>query len=251
MTYKKISSATNPVIKAIVKLHTASERKKRGLFIIEGQRALSTALTKLPPEALYCTEKMLPQAEKLIQNGEIFLVTDSIMKKISTTSSPSGLLAIVPIPQEPSPEKLGPGLVLADITDPGNMGTLLRTAVACKVSSVIIIGGCDPWSPKVVQATAGTSVQLTIFDWSWEQLISLKKSLILYGLVVHGGQPPQEIDPTKALLIIGNEARGIPQQWLEQCNAQITLPMPGGAESLNAAVAGSIATYLTFVQPAG
>lgn len=248
MTPKTITSATNPLIKNIARLHNAPERKKTNLCIIEGQRALSTALEKLTLDIVFCTEKMLPIAQELADEDQIILISAAIMKKISTATAPSGLLGVVHIPKPPSEKLLSPGLVLAQIYDPGNMGTLLRTAVACKLSSVVIVGGCDPWSPKVVQATAGTSAHLNIFNWTWEKLLSAKEDLTLYGLVVHDGKSPQEIDPKKALLVIGSEAQGIPQEWIAQCATLITLPMPGEAESLNAAVAGSIAAYLTFVR---
>lgn len=247
MTYQTITSPTNPLIKKIVRLHTSAERKRLGLCIIEGQRALSTALQKVALERLYCTESMLSHAHNLAQTHQITVVSNGVMKKISTAASPSGLLGIIPIPKNPSKALLTPGLVLAEITDPGNMGTLLRTAVAFNIHSVVVIGGCDPWSPKVIQATAGTSVHLKIFNWEWETLISSKKDLKLYALVVKGGKNTKTIDADKALLVIGNEARGLQESWLQQCDTLITLPMPGNAESLNAAVAGSIAAYLTFV----
>lgn len=244
---KIISSVTNPLIKSVVRLHTTSERDQEGLFIVEGLRALRTVLSKLPLQVLYCTDKMLHHAQELTGDDKIILVDDAVMKKISTAHTPSGLLGILPIPQEPR-EPLTPGLVLAEINDPGNMGALIRTAAACKVTSLVVIGGCDPWSPKVIQATAGTIVHLNMYSWSWEKLIASKQSLLLYALVAHKGQSPEVIDSTKALLIIGNEARGISRDQLAQCDISITLPMPGRAESLNAAVAGSIATYITFVK---
>jgi TrmH family RNA methyltransferase len=245
---KIITSTTNQRIQKIVRLHTVQGRKEQGLFLLEGERALRTASEKLLIQELYCTEQMSTAAHQIAQAHQITLLSDSVMKKISTATTPSGLLGIFAIPQEPPLEKLSPGIVLAQINDPGNMGTLIRTAAACRVTSIIIVEGCDPWSSKVLQATAGTFVDCRIFHLSWETLINAKRSLILYGLTVKQGNSPHTIDRAKALLVIGNEARGIPPEWLLQCDAQITLPMPGDTESLNAAVAGSIATYLTFVQ---
>ena len=155
-----ITSATNPKTKNVVKLHSAKGRKEAQRCIIEGKRALST--TTLTIETLFCTEAQLLFAESLSKN--IILVPDSLMQKISTTKSPSGLLGIAHIPEPPNPNLFTPGLVLANITDPGNMGTLIRTAAACNITSVVIIDGCDPWSPKVVHASVGTSVNL--FRWS-------------------------------------------------------------------------------------
>ena len=170
------------------------------------------------------------------------------MKKVSTTHTPSGILGVFTIPDEPAQDTLTPGLVLAKISDPGNMGTLIRTAAACNLKSVVLIEGCDPWSPKVLQAAVGTNATLQIFRWSWEELLQRKRELKLYGLVVRDGKPPLTLEASQALLVIGNEARGIEKEWLKDCDELITLPMPGSTESLNAAVAGSIAAYLTFAQ---
>ncbi len=249
MTIKTITSATNYHIKAVVKLHDRKEREALQLFIIEGKRALSTAISDIALEALFTTEDQLATAQELTEDKKIILLPDHLMKKISTAMTPSGLLGVFTIPSEPAPHLITPGLVLADISDPGNMGTIIRTAAACKVSTVIIIDGCDPWSPKVVQSSAGTIAKLNIFRMSWEELLAQKKQLKLYALVVKDGESPQSIDKKYALLVIGNEARGISENALQTCEYTITIAMPGDTESLNAAVAGSIATYLTFALP--
>lgn len=248
MTYKTITSATNPLIKSVVKLHHTRGRKAAKKCIIEGVRALSTVGEHLVLDLLFCTDTQFDYALTLANEDKIVVVPDTIMKKISTASTPSGLLGVFHIPPQPSDDLLAPGLVLAQISDPGNMGTLIRTAVACNLSSIVIVDGCDPWSPKVLQSSAGTSTHIQLFQWSWDKLISTKKDLLLYALVVKDGQPPHTIDAQKALLVVGNEAHGIPPEWLHQCDALVTLPMPGTAESLNAAVAGSITAYLTFIK---
>ena len=168
------------------------------------------------------------------------------MKKMSTATTPSGLLGVFKIPPAPKIEYLGPGLVLAQISDPGNMGTLIRTALACGKQTIVIVEGTDPWSPKVVQASAGTIAQARIFNLDWKTLVAQKKTLKLYGLVVHNGKNIHTIDRNHALIVVGNEAHGLPKEWAHNCDDLITLPMPGGTESLNAGVAGSIAAYLAF-----
>lgn len=240
-------SPTHENVKNIVRLHTARDRKLTGRFIIEGFRALSTALQAgLTLEKLYCIDQLSDQALMLTRESQVSLVNQATMKKMSAATTPSGLLGIFRIPPTPAPEELTPGLVLANIQDPGNMGTLIRTAAACAVRSIVIIDGADPWGPKTIQASAGTIAQVTIFQWDWQTLIAHKKTLKLYGLIVLGGQQIQDVDSSKALIVVGNEARGLPDEWLEACDGLITLPMPGGTESLNAAVAGSIALYIAF-----
>lgn len=243
----KITSALNPHIKRVVKLHTAQERKQAKRFIAEGIRAIRTALSAFTLDTLFCTEKTLASAKEMARYTQIILIADSLMDKISATSTPSGLLAILKTPQQPAPEKLERGIVLAQVHDPGNMGTLIRTAAACNIKSVVLIEGSDPWSPKVIQSAAGTHAHVDIFQWDWNQLLAHKKNLLLYALVVKDGKSPSFIDPKKALLVIGSEAHGLPSDWINNCDEQITLPMPGSAESLNAAIAGSIVMYNVFI----
>lgn len=243
-----IKSNQNPEIKNIVKLHESKNRKEQNKFIIEGQRAVETALAnKLDLENIYITENNLSFTQKIISENKINIVSEAIMQKISAAATPSGILAIFKIPQKKI-TNLNPGLVLAQISDPGNMGTLIRTAAACDIKNVIIVEGVDPWSPKVVQSSAGTISQINIIILSWPELIKLKKDLKLYGLVVKGGKDPEAINSKEALIVVANEARGLPQDWQKDCDDVITLKMPGQTESLNAAIAGSIALYLTFVK---
>ncbi|MBA3751347.1 RNA methyltransferase [Candidatus Dependentiae bacterium] len=243
-----LHSTAHATVKSVVRLHDSKERKARKLCIVEGVRTLTSVLEGgLILEALYCTEEQTNQAHALVSPQFITLVSDQVMQKMSSSVSPSGLLGVFRIPKSPPHEELSSGLVLAQIADPGNMGTLIRTAAACGVRSVVVIEGTDPWSPKVIQASAGTCATLQIFQWDWETLITVKKDLQLYALVVEGGTSPTLIDPSHALLVVGNEAHGIPSLWLKQCDSVITLPMPGKTESLNAAVAGSLALYFTFV----
>ena len=246
MEIKTIISSTNPLVKHVASLHDARERKARKQCIIEGVRALSTALTRLPITTLYCTQPMLGVARDLVDPRSIILVPGHVMQKMSAASTPSGLLGVFSLPVQPEVTSLTAGLVLARISDPGNMGTLIRTAVACGIKSIVVVEGTDPWSPKVIQASAGTITMVSIFQWNWQTLMASKGSLKLFGLVVEGGAEVGSLAPEQALMVVGNEAQGIPTEWLDSVDGRITLPMPGGTESLNAAIAGSIAVYLTF-----
>lgn len=244
---KQITSPDNPEIKNILKLHSSKERRKQKKFIAEGLRTIQTLINgKIKIDKIYLTENQINDIQNLISQDKIRIVTEKIIKKISATKTPSSLLGTFFIPQEPMLTDFGPGLVLAKISDPGNMGTLIRTAAACNVKTVIIIEGVDPWSPKVIQATAGAISFINIFHWNWQTLLKNKKNLQLCALVVKGGKSINKINKKNALIIVGSEAHGIPIEWQKQSDILITLDMPGKTESLNAAIAGSIATYLTF-----
>lgn len=244
---KIITSPDNVEIKTIANLQTPKGRHKHRQFIAEGIRAIKTLVDAgMQPQSIYCLEKNLPEAKSLTGNEyTIVIINEKVLQKISTSSTPSGIVATFAIPT-PRIEELSAGIVLAQVQDPGNVGTLIRTAAAMNVKTVVCIEGCSPWSPKVIQSTAGTIGMVNIFELSWQELIAHKKDLILYALVVHHGKNPTTIDQANALIVIGNEANGIPEAWVNDCDEKITLPMPGHTESLNAAVAGSIALYTAF-----
>lgn len=241
---RTITSIQNPEIKDVAKLADAKDRKTQQRFIAEGFRTIATFLqnNKLPMQ-LYVTPKMQEQAEQLTL--DFTLVSEPVMAKMSQASTPSGILGVFPIPKQPDPRKLGEGIVLAQLTDPGNIGTLIRTCAALGRYSVVAIETADVWSPKVIQASAGTIAAMDIFTLSWEELLKHKRTMNLVGLVASGGQPLAKKIPN-SLLVIGSEAHGIPAHWVDTCDLAVTLPMPGEVESLNAAVAGSIGMYMAW-----
>ncbi len=243
---KTITSRTNPLIKHVATLQQTKHRNAHQQFIAEGKRACATLVNAgNKPINLFAVEHMLPTAQHMVADKHITLVTPHVMEKISTATTPSGLLGVFPIPPTPAIDTLTAGIVLVHMNNPGNVGTLIRTAAAMNKKSVVLIEGVDPWNTKVVQASAGTIGSITIFQLTWPTLIKHKGAQKLCALVISGGKKPQETDFQNTLLVIGSEAHGIPPQWVDQCEQKLTLAMPGGVESLNAAVAGSIALYFT------
>lgn len=261
---RTILSRSNAEIQCVFGLQKAKNRAAEQCFIAEGVRACTTLLKNgIELVAFYATEALIDTAHEIIDEhlsahdttlskqiatDVIVLVNQPIMEKISTAKTPSGLLGVFRIPSQQPPEKLSAGLVLVDISDGGNMGTLIRSATAVNAPSIVIVGGIDPWNPKVVQASAGTIGAIPLFCWTWQELIAHKRHLQLYALVVSGGSPLEIITPHNALLVIGSEAHGLSDAHLQDCDHSITLTMPGNTESMNAAAAGSIALYITFAQ---
>lgn len=243
---KHISSRTNEEIREVAALREAAGRKRQQRFIAEGKRVcLSLIGGGMQLQALYVTLRGHEEIATSVAEKKMVLVDDHVMEKISQSTSPSGILGVFTLPK-PSDASLmlTPGLVLARLADPGNMGTLIRTAAAMNVHTIVAVDCVDPWSPKVVQASAGASVGINIFTISWEEFLAHKGEHGLCALITKGGQQPTQLDLQKNFLVVGSEAHGIPQEWLAACDQKVTLPMPGRAESLNAAVAGSIALYL-------
>jgi RNA methyltransferase, TrmH family len=246
---KTITSPENPLIKRVVQLQSSKYRDKHQEFIAEGFRTISTLIaagSKLI--TLFTTEEFLYDAQQITDYQHILIVSDAILKKISCAVTPSGLVATFAIPAQPSFDMLSSGIVLAQISDPGNMGTLIRTAAAMNKKTVVCIETVDPFNPKVVQATAGALGNIALFRMNWTDLLLNKKNLHLCALVASEGKNPDTVNLKDALIVVGNEGAGIPDAWIKQCDEKITLPMPGIGESLNAAVAGSIALYLAANQ---
>lgn len=244
-----ITSRANPLVQQYAALKTGQERYAQSLFIAEGMRICTTlhANGMILRHILFTIEHE-PQIVKQFPIECCIRVTPQIIEKLATTETPSGIIGIFEIPEEPSTATITPGLVLAEISTPGNMGTLIRTAAAMGVKSVVVVEGSDPWSPKVVQATAGAIGAVTLFQWTWKELVEYSKeyNIPLCGLLVTGGKTPEEVLLRKSLLVIGNEAHGLPSTWQKECAYGMTIPMPGNTESLNAAIAGSIALYIGY-----
>jgi TrmH family RNA methyltransferase len=239
-----ISSVSNNLVKAVVKLQTPKGRKEALQFIVEGQRACTTFIENgYDPVFIFITETIQNLPDQL-NELEVTQVSGPVMKKMSNAVNPSGFLAVFEIPNNPTFTELSSGLVLSQISDPGNMGTLIRSAAAFGYKSVVVVEGCDPYSSKVLQASAGTLPLVKLFRWSWQELIENKHDLQLIALVAQDGQEPQAVTTPENLFVVGNEAHGIKPEWVKNCDQQITLPMLGNTESLNAAVAGSIVLAL-------
>lgn len=239
-----IQSLTNPKIKHLVHLHTKSYRQEHKQFIAQG---LKTCVTLLQGgynlDSIYLSEDMYQQHGDLFPSQSIVIVSDGIVKKISTTITPSGIVAIFEIPKN-NGASTDNAIVLYNIQDPGNLGTLIRTAAAMNIDTIYLIEGVDPYNPKVIQATAGTIANVTIAETNWPEFQQICKNFKTCALVVQDGKTPASIDLKGSILIIGNESQGLPQNIINDCSEKMTIPMPGKTESLNAAVAGSIAMYL-------
>ncbi len=245
---KSITSLTNVAIKKVVTLHSPKGRAQHQEFIVEGFRALSAfAQGGWIPTEIYCLESKIHEVQELFKKAVLTVVPAHVLEKLSTTNAPCGVVAVFAIKPTPAVEKLTAGIVLAQIQDPGNAGTLIRSAVAFGYKSVVVIEGCDPYSPKVVQATAGTLAHIRIFQWTWQQLLDNKNNLKLCALVLDGEQNPS-VSHTDTLFVVGNEAHGLPGSWITASDTTMTIPLSTGAESLNAAVAGSIALYRGIAQ---
>jgi TrmH family RNA methyltransferase len=231
-----ITSAANPRLKLVRKLSARRQRDKLGLFVCEGEDLVGAGLDAglEPVEALVDSERpalvdRLPRAEA---------VAPELMTELSTLAHPARVIAIFRRADLPRGVEPPIGLALWHVGDPGNVGTLVRTADALGPAFVALSPGCaDPTSPKALRASMGAvfRVPLAGFDEAPGPRI---------GLVPRGGRPLAELEAgERATFVLGAERNGLPEDVAASCDALVSIPLSEGAESLNVAVAGAIALY--------
>ena len=235
-------------------LATKKGRFEVGAFLVEGDRAIRQIIGSQPEAILEIIA--IEEPPTAYRNYPLRLVTDSQFRSVCLTRTPQGIMAVVRLPLDTYsshlPENTGPKiLLLEDIQDPGNAGTLIRTAAAFGFSGVIMTEKCaDPLSPKCVQSTAGTllSVWLRRTTRYLELAETLKKSgYFLVAAELNGVENPAILRRrSKLLLALGNEASGLSKSILDEADYRIRIPtVREKAESLNVAACGAICMYLS------
>jgi TrmH family RNA methyltransferase len=234
-------SHENPLVRELRDLHRPEGRRTAQAVLVEGRRAIEGFL-----EAGWRPDLLLHPLEETPPPTWVDArpISAKAAARLTQASTPSGWFALFPLPTPPPLNPFAGGLVLAEIADPGNLGTLIRSAAAFGIAQVVILGGADPWGNKVVQASAGSLAAVAIHGLSPEVGLTPLAGAPRAALVVSGGADPATIPVIPRWLVVGSEAHGLRDEWLSQCEEHITLPMHGRVESLNAAVAGSIACYL-------
>jgi RNA methyltransferase, TrmH family len=231
-----ITSATNPRLKLVRKLAARRQRDKLGLFACEGEDLVAAGLEAglEPVEALVDAERpafvdRLPRAE---------LVAPELMAELSTLAHPARVVVVFRRADLPRGVDPPVGLALWHVCDPGNVGTLVRSAHALGPAFIALSPGCaDPTSPKALRASMGAvfRVPQASFDEAPGPRI---------GLVPRGGRPLPELQlGERTTFVLGAEREGLPEDVAASCDELASIPLAEGAESLNVAVAGSIALY--------
>ena len=232
---------TKNEIKQVASLRHQKFRKELGLFIVEGRKMTEELLrSNFQVEALYATETchdLFPQAET---------VSEVQMAQMSGQDTPPGILAVVNIPEtrqlSPSPRFI---LALDGIANPGNMGTLIRTAEWFGIHDIVCSPDCvEVWNPKVIQATMGSIFRINVLEADLSQFLSQQKHIgkAIYGALLEGENLFEMKEIKNGVIIIGSESHGIRNEILPCITHPITIPRVGMSqtESLNASVAGAI-----------
>ncbi len=249
-----ITSPHNPKVKLARALHRRRVRYAEQCFLVEGIRLLEDLQrADITPVFVLYSERIThtPRGQALLehlrqQNTAVYQVPDTILAGISDTVTPQGIVAVVPMVQKAPPAK-GTLLLIADqLKDPGNLGTLLRSAEAAGADHIILAPGCvDPYNPKVVRAGMGVHFRLPLTIAShWDEVHPWVRGRPVWLADVAGKQTYFEIDwrPPSAL-IVGSEAHGASSHAQQLATGSIRIPMAGAVESLNAAVAGSVILF--------
>lgn len=250
-----ISSPKNPTVKQLRSLMTSrKDRRHERLFVVEGVRLVEEALRSgaqvavavYNPDQLATTERGQTLLGSIGQLGSAHEAPPEVIAAVSETVTPQGIVAAVRWP-ELEPMGRGVQLVLDAVQDPGNVGTLLRTAEATGVIQAICIAGtADVYSPKVVRAAMGAHFRLPIVqDVSWDDAPGLLIAADhVYAAVASATMPYYAADWRQpSAVVVGNEANGVSAAGLSVATKQISIPMAAAVESLNAAVAGSVILF--------
>ncbi|MEG2084777.1 MAG: RNA methyltransferase [Clostridia bacterium] len=238
---EKITSVKNNNIQFVKSLKDKKVRKQSNLFIVEGLNIVKDIPSHICVESLFFTEDCQEYAQKF--DCQKFLVDEKVFNAIAETVTPSGILAVVKNGYVVSC-KSEICLVLDGVTDPGNVGTILRTAVACDVQNVFCINTADCFSGKVVRSSMSAIFNVNIINTTYEQLKDLLKGKQIVTLDMNGENLFLSSYKNKNIaLVVGSEAHGISQQIKLMSNKIVSLPMSNKIESLNASVSLSVALY--------
>lgn len=245
-----ITSAQNERVKYVRSLARRRVRQREGRFVVEGTRLLDELVgAGIEPALVFYTaawtesaagQRLLPQ----IRTGEgAWPVTDAVMAACADTQTPQGVLAVVPFPSlRPRPGLL---LILDAIRDPGNLGTILRSAESAGVGQVLLAPGTvDLYNPKVVRGAMGAHFRLPVFSLDWPDIGQRVSGRAVWLADAAGETAYDAVDWTRpSALIVGGEASGAGEEAAQMAAGRVSIPMTGAAESLNAAMATTVILF--------
>lgn len=249
---KEIQSAKNPRIKELKKLHKKKYREETGEYLLEGFHLVEEAVAShAKVKEILITEKGLEEWEEWLKNHldiPCTLVTNEVMAVVSDLPTPQGILAVMLYEKVNMSELTGGWLLLDNVQDPGNVGTMIRTADAFGLSGVVLgKGSADIYSTKVLRSMQGSNYHLPILQTDLEQMIPLLKehNFNIYGTELNedARSLEQVTVSEKYAIVMGNEGQGVRPEILSLTDKNIYIPIRGNAESLNVGVAAGIVLY--------
>lgn len=250
-----ITSLSNARVKFVRRLQSDRRfRNREKQYVVEGTRWLTELVTTArPPELLFYTEHWLETAvhthilQQLTSLGQFssLVVSEAVMEAMSDTSTPAGILAVLPMQPRSLPAAPSLLLILDAINTPGNLGTMLRTAGAAGVDGVLLGPDCvDLYNPKVVRGSMGTHLRLPVHSQTWPEIAATVRGMQVWVATLQAEVVHTAVDWTQpSAIIIGSEAAGAGKAARQMAHNQVTIPMHASTESLNAAVAAGILLF--------
>lgn len=242
----EISSRKNQEVKEIVLLRDKKYRDEVGLYLIEGEKSVREAV-------LYGVDivKIVGTTEKLSVYLDLGIpltfVTQAIADYVSDAVTPQGVIAVAKKPENRLIAPLYNSILLDNVQDPGNVGTIIRTAVALGIRDVYMVSGCDAYSPKAVRASMSGIFNVEIHTGSYEEVLNCLNGVTIISGDMHGENVFTFTPPEKFCLAIGSEGKGLSDRVKDASKTFVKIPMSDKMESLNAGVSASILLYqLTF-----
>ncbi len=242
-----ISSTQNKRVRYVKSLQTKARlRRSERKLVLEGDRLIADAFSSggRPDLALYSLENADFQVIAQLQNCkcELLPVSTEVLSFASDTQQPPGILAVFAIPKPPIPNPTSRVLILDAVREPGNLGTIMRTAAAAGVELAILAPGCvDPYNSKVLRAGMGAHFRLPVVEASWPEIANFCQDLTVYASSAESDCDYAAVDWQREwALILGNEARGVSQKARAVADQVIAIPMSDAAESLNVASAAAV-----------
>ena len=242
---ERITSRKNPLLQQVKKLLTSRKvREEAGLFVADGTKLLAEAVKWFPGLKTVIlsdgVEAALPDTVRVIR------VPGDVMESISPMASPQGALFLCALPEKKAFAPQAGMLILDGIQDPGNLGTMLRTADALNVPVVLLEGCADPYSHKVVRSSMGAVFRKDVIQSTWAEVSAACKAVgIPVGVTALSDRAKdiRSADVKQMAVVIGSEGQGVRQEILDSADAELIIPMNERCESLNAAVAATIVMW--------
>ena len=242
---ERISSRKNPLLQQVKKLLSSrAERRKTGLFVADGTKLLEEAVKYWPGlQTVILTDGVEIQVPDHVR---VVRVPEDVMASISPMEAPQGALFLGKLPEQTEFVPKKGMLILDGVQDPGNIGTILRTADAMDVPVVLLEGCADPWSWKVIRSTMGAAFRTPVVQATWEEVLDkCREAGIPIGVTALSDRA---VDIRSArlsdmALVIGSEGRGVRKEVLENADHELIIPMNPHCESLNAAIAAAIVMW--------
>jgi TrmH family RNA methyltransferase len=259
MSGRQITSLANPTVKAVRGLHLRKEREESGLFLAEGLKIVIDAidLGHAPRILMYGPDAAgHPMLQKAVAattaaGGEVIEVSRDVLEKVSRRDNPQAVVAVFPQVYtdlfDIRPQDAPCWVALQAVRDPGNLGTIIRTADAAGCGGVILVGDCtDPYSVEAVRATMGSVFAVTITKAAVDQFLAWRAAWpgSVVGTLLSATTDHRAADYRRpSLILMGNEQQGLPSELAAACDVNVKIPMRGRADSLNLSVATGIMIY--------